>query len=61
MVKSMMAGIKKIHYSCAKEFGSFIPDVDHLKNKLSITNITMVIKQITVDSKNLNFYGGSIK
>jgi hypothetical protein len=44
-----------------KEFGSFIPDVDHLKNKLSITNKTMVIKQITVDSKNLNFYGGSIK
>jgi hypothetical protein len=44
-----------------EEFGSFIPDADHLKNKLAITNKTMVIKQITVDSKNLNFYGGSIK
>ena len=36
---------KKNSLSCAKEFGSFIPDADHLKNKLSITNITMVIKQ----------------
>ena len=66
---------KKNSLSCAKEFGSFIPDADHLENKLSITNITMVIKQKLLiqpapvllaepavgDSKNLNLYGGAIK
>jgi hypothetical protein len=57
-----------------KEFGSFIPDVDHLKNKLSITNKTMVIKQklfnqpaavlksepAAIERNNLSFKGGAI-
>jgi hypothetical protein len=72
--KKISAGIKKNSIIRTIEFGVTIHGDDFLKNKLSITNITKVIKQklfnkpaavlktepAAVARKNLNFYGGAI-